>query len=104
MRRPLMWRDARDLILRPPLLALAAALLASGVITAFSAVRAPLPVTQVESVAMTVSDMDRAVDFYTRVLSFEKLADHEVAGGSYERLWGLFGVRVRSVRLRLGEE
>jgi catechol 2,3-dioxygenase-like lactoylglutathione lyase family enzyme len=99
-----MWRDPNGRIRRPPLLALAAALLASGVIMAFSAARAPLPVTQVESVAMTVSDMDRAVDFYTRVLTFEKLSDREVSGGSYEHLWGLFGVRVRAVRLRLGDE
>jgi len=99
-----MWRDPKGRIRRPPLLALAAALLASGVITAFSAARAPLPVTQVESVAMTVSDMDRAVDFYTRVLTFEKVSDREVSGGGYEHLWGLFGVRVRAVRLRLGDE
>src|SRR5215472_12331162 len=101
MRRPLMWRDTRDLIRRVPLLALA--LLTSGLGAAFGAA-APAAVTRVESIAMTVSDMDRAVDFYTRVLTFEKLTDHEVAGDSYEHLWGLFGVRVRSVRLRLGEE
>jgi catechol 2,3-dioxygenase-like lactoylglutathione lyase family enzyme len=48
--------------------------------------------------------MDRAVDFYTRVLTFEELSDREVSGGGYEHLWGLFGVRVRAVRLRLGDE
>jgi catechol 2,3-dioxygenase-like lactoylglutathione lyase family enzyme len=104
MRRLHMWRDPHGPIRRPPLLALAAALLLSCVMTAFAGAHVPLAVTQVESVAMTVSDMDRAVDFYTRVLTFEKLSDHEVSGGSYEHLWGLFGLRVRAVRLRLGDE
>jgi len=35
-------------------------------------------VEQVGAVGMTVSDMDAAVDFYTKVLSFEKVADVEV--------------------------
>jgi catechol 2,3-dioxygenase-like lactoylglutathione lyase family enzyme len=48
--------------------------------------------------------MDRAVDFYTRVLTFEKVSDHEVSGDGYEHLWGVFGLRVRAVRMRLGEE
>ena len=35
---------------------------------------------------MTVSDMDRSVDFFTNVLTFEKVSDVEVAGSEYERL------------------
>ena len=58
----------------------------------------------VDSVAVTVSDMNRAIDFYTHVLTFEKIADREVAGDEYEHLFGVFGLRVRSVRLRLGDE
>jgi catechol 2,3-dioxygenase-like lactoylglutathione lyase family enzyme len=61
-------------------------------------------VTGVASVGMTVSDMDRAVDFYSRVLTFEKVSDVEVTGASYERLQGVFGLRMRVVRMRLGEE
>jgi catechol 2,3-dioxygenase-like lactoylglutathione lyase family enzyme len=61
-------------------------------------------VTSVESVGMTVSDMDAAVEFYTRVLTFEKVSDVEVWGEEYERLQGVFGVRMRVVRLRLGDE
>jgi hypothetical protein len=34
----------------------------------------------VDSVAVTMSDMNRALDFYTHVLTFEKVADREVAG------------------------
>jgi len=55
-------------------------------------------------VGMTVADMDRSVAFYANVLSFEKVSDVEVSGEDYERLQGVFGVRMRVVRLRLGEE
>jgi catechol 2,3-dioxygenase-like lactoylglutathione lyase family enzyme len=61
-------------------------------------------VKSVEAVGMTVSDMDRSVDFFSKVLSFEKISDVEVAGGEYERLQGVFGARMRVVRLRLGDE
>lgn len=61
-------------------------------------------VETVAAVGMTVSDMDRAVEFYTRVLTFEKVSDEEVAGEDYEQLEGVFGLRIRVVRLRLGEE
>ena len=61
-------------------------------------------VVAVQAVGMTVSDMDRAVEFYSQVLSFEKLSDVEVWGNEYERLQGLFGLRMRVVRLRLGDE
>ena len=55
-------------------------------------------------VGMTVSDMDRSVDFYTKVLDFDQVSDDEVVGQAYEELSGVFGVRLRVVRLRLGQE
>jgi catechol 2,3-dioxygenase-like lactoylglutathione lyase family enzyme len=58
----------------------------------------------VDAIGITVSDMDRAVDFYSRVLTFEKVSDTEVAGENYERLEGVFGLRMRVVRMRLGDE
>lgn len=61
-------------------------------------------VVAVDSVGMTVSDMDRALDFYTQVLTFKKVSDVEVLGTEYEQLQGLFGVRLRVVRLQLGGE
>ena len=61
-------------------------------------------VKSVDAVGMTVSDMDRSVDFFSKVLSFEKGSDVEVVGSEYERLQGLFGVRMRIVRMRLGDE
>jgi catechol 2,3-dioxygenase-like lactoylglutathione lyase family enzyme len=64
----------------------------------------PASITAVDSVAVTVSDLDRAVDFYSKVLTFEKVADREVAGEAYEHLFGVFGLRVRTARMRLGDE
>jgi catechol 2,3-dioxygenase-like lactoylglutathione lyase family enzyme len=61
-------------------------------------------VQEVAAVGMTVSDMDRSVAFFTDVLTFEKVSDVELAGAEHERLLGLFGVRMRVVRLRLGDE
>jgi catechol 2,3-dioxygenase-like lactoylglutathione lyase family enzyme len=58
----------------------------------------------VEAVGMTVSDMDRSVDFYSRVLHFTKVSDTEVAGEQIEHLKGVFGVRARIVRMKLGGE
>lgn len=68
---------------------------------------AAMPSVAVQAVAMvgmTVSDMDRSVVFYTKVLDFESVSDDELAGGAYEELSGVFGARVRVVRLRLGQE
>lgn len=61
-------------------------------------------VRAVESMGITVSDMERSLAFYGGVLTFEKVSDTEVAGASYERLMGVFGLRLRVVRLRLGDE
>jgi catechol 2,3-dioxygenase-like lactoylglutathione lyase family enzyme len=58
----------------------------------------------VDSIGITVADMDRAVAFYSKVLTFEKVSDTEVAGEDYERLEGVFGLRMRVVRMRLGNE
>jgi catechol 2,3-dioxygenase-like lactoylglutathione lyase family enzyme len=65
---------------------------------------AGLQITAVDTIGMTVSNMDRAVEFYTSVLAFEKISDVEVAGREYELMTGVFGARLRVVRLRLGEE
>ncbi|HET6977924.1 MAG TPA: VOC family protein [Pyrinomonadaceae bacterium] len=61
-------------------------------------------VEQVGAIGMTVSDMDASVAFYSKVLSFEKVSDVEVTGEDYERLQGVFGLRMRVVRMRLGAE
>ncbi|HWB42805.1 MAG TPA: VOC family protein [Gemmatimonadales bacterium] len=58
----------------------------------------------VAMVGLTVSDMQRSVAFYTSVLDFSKETDDELAGRAVEELQGVFGARIRVVRLRLGEE
>jgi catechol 2,3-dioxygenase-like lactoylglutathione lyase family enzyme len=55
-------------------------------------------------IGMTVGDMERSIAFYTRVLGFEKVSDVEVWGDDWERLQGVFGLRMRVVRLGLGDE
>jgi len=64
----------------------------------------PALVDGVDAIGITVSDMDRAADFYSKVLTFEKVSDTEVAGENYEHLEGVFGLRIRVVRMRLGHE
>jgi catechol 2,3-dioxygenase-like lactoylglutathione lyase family enzyme len=61
-------------------------------------------VKSVDIVGITVSDMDRSLNFFSQVLSFEKVSDAEVWGTEYERLQGVFGVRMRVARMRLGDE
>jgi catechol 2,3-dioxygenase-like lactoylglutathione lyase family enzyme len=58
----------------------------------------------VDSIGITVSDLDQAVAFYRDVLSFEKVSEQERSGEEWERLSGVFGMRVRTARLRLGNE
>ncbi len=61
-------------------------------------------VSAVASVGMTVSDLDRSIDFYTKVLTFEKVSEREVYGPEFERLEGVFGARMRIAMLQLGGE
>jgi catechol 2,3-dioxygenase-like lactoylglutathione lyase family enzyme len=61
-------------------------------------------VKSIDAVGMTVSDIDRSVEFFSKVLSFEKVSEIEVAGSEYERLQGVFGARMRIARMRLGDE
>ena len=83
--------------------AICALLLALAVSLASAQQRSAL-VDGVDAIGITVSDMDRAVDFYSKVLTFEKVSDVEVSGENYEHLEGVFGLRMRVVRMKLGDE
>src|SRR5579884_3530883 len=61
-------------------------------------------VTAVDSIGMTVSDLDRSVEFYSKVLTFEKVSETEVSDSDSEHLQGVFGLRTRTARMRLGDE
>jgi len=78
--------------------------LACGLTLATAALAEQLSVMSVAGIGMTVSDMDRSVAFYSDVLAFKKISDVEVDGDEYDRLWGVFGLRARVVRMRLGEQ
>ena len=59
---------------------------------------------QVGPVAITVSDMDKSVKFYTAVLTFEKLSDKEQSGPEFDRLYVVSHAHIRVVDLKLGDE
>ena len=61
-------------------------------------------VTQVISIGLTVGNMDRSVRFFHDVLDFKKISDEEYQGIAYENLEGIFGLRMRVVRMQLGSE
>jgi catechol 2,3-dioxygenase-like lactoylglutathione lyase family enzyme len=62
------------------------------------------PISTVDSIGIKVNDIDRAVVFYSQVLSFRKVDEREVAGEQYERLYGVFGMRLAIVTMQLGDE
>src|SRR5437762_1956632 len=64
----------------------------------------PSRVEAVLRITVIVDEMDRSIDFYTRVLDLKKISDTEVAGEQYEHLYGIFGMRARIVQLQLGGE
>jgi len=63
-----------------------------------------IKVNEVDSVGLTVHDMDAELKFFTEVLPFKTVSDEEVVGDDFEELFGVFGCRARVVRLQLGNE
>ena len=100
-RRGSLWASARVACLLLIWVALGSGLPGS---ESAAAIAAAAPVAAVESIGITVADLDRSLAFYTQVLAFEKVSEVEVWGSAYERLQGLFGLRMRIARLRLGAE
>jgi catechol 2,3-dioxygenase-like lactoylglutathione lyase family enzyme len=74
------------------------------VLTATASTALAQIIKSVDAVGMTVTDMDRSVEFFNQVLTFEKISDVEVHGAEYEKLQGVFGLRSRVVRMKLGGE
>lgn len=85
-------------------LGVAAALVLRVPVSAGQPISAPAAVGAVESVGLTVSDLDRSAAFYTDVLGFEKVSERELSGEAFERLHGVFAAKARVARLRLGDE
>lgn len=61
-------------------------------------------VKKVGAIGITVKDMNTSVKFYSEVLGFKKISDEELFGEQYEQLEGIFGLRMRVVRMQLGDE
>ncbi|MFN0060339.1 MAG: VOC family protein [Planctomycetota bacterium] len=60
---------------------------------------------RVERIGLTVADLENSLSFYTQVLGFEPVGEiREVWGAAYEQLHGVFGLRMRIARLKLGDE
>lgn len=115
----LRWRALGGAVLLGSLLALSAAMggcaatskrtwgaraLEAAAQTSTASIETGAAVRSVACVGMTVSDLDRSIEFYTTVLGFTKLTESESAGECVEQLTGVFGARVRTAGLRLGNE
>jgi len=61
-------------------------------------------VHQVDSVGLTVNDLDREVSFFTQVLTFHEVSRTESKGPATDDLLALNHVNLRVARLRLGSE
>lgn len=65
---------------------------------------AQIEVKEVESIGFTVSDINKAVDFYSKVLTFQKISEYEISGDGFEHLEGVFGAKAKVVKMKLGDE
>jgi catechol 2,3-dioxygenase-like lactoylglutathione lyase family enzyme len=61
-------------------------------------------VREVGAIGLTVGDLNRAREFYTRVLPFQEVAVTEARGKEPDALLDLTGARTRTAELRLGDE
>ena len=79
-------------------------LLATSLLTSPAlAQQSPVALVQaVNSIGLTVADTDRSVEFYSKILTFEKVSDVGVTDEAYEHLQGVFGARLRITTLRAG--
>jgi catechol 2,3-dioxygenase-like lactoylglutathione lyase family enzyme len=88
----------------PPLV-LIAAIIALGLLPArANTTVAPTAVSAVTAVAITVSDMPRALRFYREVLDFQLVDEREMHAGPVADLYGLADAGLRIATLRLGAE
>lgn len=58
----------------------------------------------VESIGLTVANLERSIAFFQDTLSFTLEREYEASGREVELLTGVFGARIKTARLRLGQE
>jgi catechol 2,3-dioxygenase-like lactoylglutathione lyase family enzyme len=61
-------------------------------------------VEAIDAIAITVSSLERAVEFYTRVLTFEKAGETTFTGPDWNAFFTLADARARVATLKLGDE
>jgi catechol 2,3-dioxygenase-like lactoylglutathione lyase family enzyme len=61
-------------------------------------------ITEVGPIGLTVGNLEREVEFFTRVLPFEKVSQEELCGEDFEKLHATPNARARAATLRLGQE
>lgn len=62
-----------------------------------------MPATTLDHVNVVVTDMERSVRFYTRLLGLRPVMDRELSGEWFERVVGRPGIRARCVILAAPE-
>ncbi len=61
-------------------------------------------VREVGAIGLTVGNLDRELEFFTKVLPFEKLSKSKSTPRAADELLGLSGTQLRSAELKLGDE
>jgi len=61
-------------------------------------------VIELKTIALTVSDLDRSVAFYVQAMNFKKVSEQTIVNRDFDYLTGVFGSRVRSAELQIGDE
>lgn len=70
----------------------------------YAIVQASSAVTELNSIGLTVADLDNEVRFFTQVLPFKEVSRSEAKGGTTDDLLSLTNAQVRIVHLALGNE
>jgi catechol 2,3-dioxygenase-like lactoylglutathione lyase family enzyme len=71
---------------------------------AIASLAAPAAVREIDSIGLTVDNLGRSLEFYTGVLSFDKLSESQAIGSGANDLLGLSVTQLRSAELKLGDE
>ncbi len=61
-------------------------------------------VREVGAIGLTVGNLDRELEFFTKVLPFEKWSESKSTPRAADELLGLSGTQLRSAELKLGDE
>ena len=61
-------------------------------------------VREVGAIGLTVGNLDRELEFFTKVLPFEKLSESKSTPRAADELLGLSGTQLRSAELKLSDE